>query len=106
MRSMTGSWTRALLVRRLSISANHLVDEVTARAASAAREQLDLFTDYAAQEQQRAEQDAAHAREKKLQEAMLGIKKKYGKNAILKAMNLEEGATAKERNQQIGGHQQ
>lgn len=69
-------------------------------------EQLDLFTDYAAQEQQRAEQDAAHAQEKKLQEAMLGIKKKYGKNAILKAMNLEEGATAKERNQQIGGHQQ
>ena len=95
----------ALLVRRLSISANHLVDEVTARQRQQP-EQLDLFTDYAAQEQQRAEQDAAHAREKKLQEAMLGIKKKYGKNAILKAMNLEEGATAKERNQQIGGHQQ
>ena len=95
----------ALLVRRLSISANHLVDEVTARQRQQP-EQLDLFTDYAAQERQRAEQDAAHAREKKLQEAMLGIKKKYGKNAILKAMNLEEGATAKERNQQIGGHQQ
>ena len=95
----------ALLVRRLSISANHLVDEVTARQRQQP-EQLDLFTDYAVQERQRAEQDAAHAREKKLQEAMLGIKKKYGKNAILKAMNLEEGATAKERNQQIGGHQQ
>ena len=94
-----------LLVRRLSISANHLVDEATARQRQQP-EQLDLFTDYTAQEQQRAEQDAAHAREKKLQEAMLGIKKKYGKNAILKGMNLEEGATAKERNQQIGGHQQ
>ena len=99
------SSAHALLVRRLSISANHLVDEVTARQRQQP-EQLDLFTDYAAQERQRAEQDAAHAREKKLQEAMLGIKKKYGKNAILKAMNLEEGATAKERNQQIGGHQQ
>lgn len=94
-----------LLVRRLSISANHLVDEATARQRQQP-EQLDLFTDYTAQEQQRAEQNAAHAREKKLQEAMLGIKKKYGKNAILKGMNLEEGATAKERNQQIGGHQQ
>ena len=49
--------------------------------------------------------EAAHARERKLQEAMLGIKKRYGKNAILKGMNLEDGATAKERNQTIGGHQ-
>ena len=48
---------------------------------------------------------AAHTRERKLQEAMLGIKKRYGKNAILKGMNLEDGATAKERNQTIGGHQ-
>ena len=95
----------ALLVRRLSISANHLVDEATAQQRQQP-EQLDLFTDYAAQEQQQAEQDAAHAREKKLQETMLGIKKKYGKNAILKGMNLEDRATARERNQQIGGHQQ
>ena len=94
-----------LLVRRLSISANQLVDEATARQRQQP-EQLNLFTDYTAQEQQRAEQNAAHAREKKLQEAMLGIKKKYGKNAILKGMNLEEDATARERNQQIGGHQQ
>ena len=95
----------ALLVRRLSISANHLADEATARQRQQP-EQLDLFTDYTAQEQKQAEQDAAYAREKKIQEAMLGIKKKFGKNAILKGMNLEEGATAKERNQQIGGHQQ
>jgi DNA polymerase V len=43
-------------------------------------------------------------REKKMQQAMLGIKKKFGKNAIFKGMNLEEGATAKDRNEQIGGH--
>ena len=68
-------------------------------------EQLDLFTDYSIREQQEQGGEAAHVRERKLQEAMLGIKKRYGKNAILKGMNLEDGATAKERNQTIGGHQ-
>lgn len=43
-------------------------------------------------------------RERRMQEAMLSIKKKFGKNAVLKGMNLEEGATAKDRNDQIGGH--
>ena len=62
-------------------------------------------TDYSVREQQEQAGEAAHARERKLQEAMLGIKKRYGKNAILKGMNLEDGATAKERNQTIGGHQ-
>ncbi len=93
-----------LLIRRLSISANKLLDEASASKEQQA-EQLDLFTDYAAKEQQEQADEAAHARERKLQEAMLGIKKKYGKNAILKGMNLEDGATAKERNQTIGGHQ-
>ncbi|MBM6977597.1 hypothetical protein H9X99_17395 [Intestinimonas butyriciproducens] len=92
-----------LLIRRLSISANKLLDEANAPKEEA--EQLDLFTDYAAKEQQEQEDRAAHARERKLQEAMLDIKKKYGKNAILKGMNLEEGATARERNRTIGGHQ-
>ena len=64
-----------------------------------------LFTDYAAKEQQVQADEAAHAKERKIQEAMLDIKKKYGKNAILKGMNLEDGATARERNQTIGGHQ-
>ena len=95
---------RNLLIRRLSISANKLLDEAEAPKAHEA-EQLDLFTDYAAREAQEQADEAAHARERKLQEAMLGIKKRYGKNAILKGMNLEEGATAKERNQTIGGHQ-
>ena len=95
---------RNLLIRRLSISANKLLDEVEAPREHEA-EQLDLFTDYAAREAQEQADEAAHTRERKLQEAMLGIKKRYGKNAILKGMNLEDGATAKERNQTIGGHQ-
>ena len=95
---------RNLLIRRLSISANKLLDEGSAPKGHEA-EQLDLFTDYAAREQRERADEAAHARERKLQEAMLGIKKRYGKNAILKGMNLEDGATARERNQTIGGHQ-
>ena len=66
--------------------------------------QLDLFTDYAAEEEKQKAEDAALERERKIQAATPAIKKKYGKNAILKAMNLEEGATAKDRNAQIGGH--
>lgn len=91
-----------LLVRRLSISANRLLPE--ADAPKQAAEQLDLFTDYAAQKKQQEESAAALARERKMQETMLDIKRRFGKNAILKGMNLEEGATARERNQTIGGH--
>ena len=95
---------RNLLIRRLSISANKLLDEAEAPKGHEA-EQLDLFTNYAARDAREQADEAAHARERKLQEAMLGIKKRYGKNAILKGMNLEEGATARDRNRQIGGHQ-
>ncbi len=92
-----------LLIRRVTIAANHLVDETQA-AAKEQFEQLDLFTDYAALERERKQEDEELAREKKVQQAMLTIKKKFGKNAILKGMNLQEGATAMERNHQIGGH--
>lgn len=92
-----------LLVRRLSITANRLISEADVPKQPTA-EQLDLFTDYTAQEKQREAESAALEREKKMQKAMLDIKKKFGKNAILKGMNLEEGATARERNQTIGGH--
>ena len=106
LRAVTALYDRIvdpnLLIRRLSISANKLLPEADAPKEEA--EQLDLFTDYAAKEQREQADEAAYARERKIQEAMLGIKKKYGKNAILKGMNLEEGATAKERNQTIGGH--
>ena len=93
----------ALLVRRLTLAANH-VAPAGSGAGSPVCEQLDLFSDAGAEERKRAEEDAALARERRMQEAMLHIKKKYGKNAILKGSDLEEGATAVERNNQIGGH--
>lgn len=93
----------ALLVRRMNIVANHVIRETDVPAQSET-EQLDLFTDYEARDRQQAEDAAALEREKRQQEAILSIKKKFGKNAILKGMNLEEGATARDRNAQIGGH--
>ena len=92
-----------LLARRITIAANHVIDESAAPKADAVQ-QLDFFTDQAAAETERAEEDAQLAREKKQQEAILKITKKYGKNAILKGMNLEKDAMTIERNQQIGGH--
>lgn len=89
---------RKLLIRRLSITAGRVAPEASFREE--AWEQLNLFTDYKEKER---EQEALD-KEKRLQKAMLDIKKKYGKNAVLKGMNLEEGATARERNRQIGGH--
>ena len=67
-------------------------------------EQPDLFTDYEALEKQKAAEQAELDKEKRLQQAVLNIKKRMGANAILKGMNLEEGATGKARNEQIGGH--
>ena len=93
----------SLLIRRITLTANKLVDEVSVKDRESF-EQIDLFTDYAAKEQKQAEEKAALEQEKKMQQAMLQIKKKFGKNAILKGMNLLDGATAKERNEQIGGH--
>lgn len=92
-----------LLVRRIYVTACHVTEE-SAASEQPAFEQLDLFTDYQALEQKKQEEEAKLNREKQLQQAMLGIQKKYGKNAVLKGMNLEEGATARERNRQIGGH--
>ena len=93
-----------LLVRRMYVVANHVLPEADAPKKNDGAVQLDLFTDYAAEEEKQKVEDAALERERKIQAATLAIKKKYGKNAILKAMNLEEGATAKDRNAQIGGH--
>ncbi|MEL7648889.1 MAG: DNA methylase [Sedimentibacter sp.] len=92
-----------LLIRRVNITANHVVDEAAVQKTDN-YEQLDLFTDYEAEQTNKAYEEAELAREKKMQKAILQIKKKYGKNAILKGMNLEEGATTVERNEQIGGH--
>lgn len=92
-----------LLVRRVNITANHVIDEETVQKSDNF-EQLDLFTDYGAVQAKKEEEEAELTREKSMQKAMLEIKKKYGKNAILKGMNLEEGATTLDRNKQIGGH--
>ncbi len=92
-----------LLIRRVNITANHIVDEAAVQKTDN-NEQLDLFTDYETEQANKAYEEAELAREKKMQKAILQIKKKYGKNAILKGMNLEEGATTMERNEQIGGH--
>ena len=92
-----------LLIRRVYLTANHVMSETEVKREPVA-EQLDLFPDYAALEQKRQKEQQELEREKRLQHAMLDIKKKFGKNAILKGMNLCEGATAKERNDQIGGH--
>lgn len=92
-----------LLIRRLSITANHTVPERSV-STPILYEQVNLFTDYAALEKRRKKKQAELERDKKLQQAILTIKKKYGRNAILRGMSLEEGATARERNKQIGGH--
>lgn len=93
----------ALSVRRISITANHVQTEYTARQAPACS-QLDLFAGCSAEtdDKEAAQQDLK--REKKRQQALLAIQKKYGKNAILKGCDLQDGATAVSRNNQIGGH--
>ncbi len=96
-----------LLVRRMYLTAGRVIDEQQAAKEQLQEQQyqqLDLFTDYAAEEKRRKDQQLEQQREHRLQEAVLQIKGKYGKNAIIKGMNLEEGATGIQRNQQIGGH--
>ena len=85
------------------LAANKVVPENAVKQKESF-EQLDLFTDYEALEKQRQKEKELLERERKMQQAMLDIKKKFGKNAILKGMNLQEGATAKDRNSRIGGH--
>ena len=95
---------KSLLVRRMYVVANHVLPEADAPKKNEGAVQLDLFTDYVAEAEKQKAENAALERERKIQAATLAIKKKYGKNAILKGMNFEEGATAKDRNAQIGGH--
>ena len=93
----------SLLIRRMYVVACRVIREDAVKPPPET-EQLDLFTDYAARDRQRSAAIAAREREKRQQQALLAIKKKYGKNAILKGINFEDGATARERNAQIGGH--
>ena len=92
-----------LLVRRVTISANHVMHE-SAAGSAAPLEQLDMFSDYAEQERKLQTEQAALEREKRGQQAIIALRKRFGKNAVLKGMNLQEGATTKDRNEQVGGH--
>ncbi len=92
-----------LLVRRITISVNHVIDERDV-ASQDQEEQLDMFTDYEAKKEEAQEEEEARARERQMQEAMVAIRRKFGKNSILTGTSLEEGATTMERNRQIGGH--
>ena len=87
-----------LLTRRINITANKVINESEVRKSE--YEQIDLFKNY----QEESKRKNKEKKEKRLQETMINIKNKYGKNAILKGMNLEEGGTTIERNIQIGGH--
>ena len=91
-----------MLVRRITIAACNVMPETD--IPEEAPEQLDMFTDYEKLDKERELQKIALEKEHNLQKAVVGLKKKYGKNAVLKGMNFEEGATARERNRQIGGH--
>lgn len=93
-----------LLVRRLNLTVNNVIPEDEAKDMKDEATQLDLFADYEAIAQDQEAKDEERAKERRMQEAVLDIKKKFGKNAILKGLNFEEGATAIERNNQIGGH--
>ena len=92
-----------LLVRRINISANHVIEEADVPKENT-YEQFDLFTDYEKIEKDKLQKEEEYKKEKSLQQAMISIKKKYGKNAVLKGTNFTEGAMTRERNNQIGGH--
>lgn len=92
-----------LLIRRINITSNHIISEDAIKHIEFS-EQLDLFTDYEALLKARESKNQKLAREKRMQQAIISVKNKYGKNAIIKGMNLQEASTAMERNRQIGGH--
>lgn len=94
--------------RRVTITAGRVIDENSYNSENIDKkilEQLDLFTNPTELEQNRKNLEVYYANEKRLQVALLDIKRRYGKNAIFRAMNLEDGSTALSRHQQIGGHQ-
>ena len=95
-----------LLVRRMTIDVNHVIPEkdLPVCGKEPSYEQLDLFTDPTAKKDREEKQQRELERERKANEAMLEIKKRFGKNAMLKGVNYAEGATGRDRNSQIGGH--
>ena len=92
-----------LLIRRVNISANNLIKE-SEIDCSPKVEQMDFFTDYKERDEAKKAEKERYVREKMRQNAVISIRKKYGGNAIIRGMNLTEGATTIDRNKQIGGH--
>ena len=96
---------KRLTIRRVYISAEKLrTEEEVPKKAAPAFEQLDLFTDYEAREKERKAREEEEKKERKAQEAALLVQRKFGKNALLKGMNLQEGGTTRARNETVGGH--
>lgn len=94
----------SLLVRRFYLTVNHLRDEDEEIKEEAVPEQLDLFRDYQAEAAEKEKKQQQREKERRAQETVLNIRKRFGNNAVLRGMNFEEGATARERNAQVGGH--
>lgn len=94
---------KRLTSRRINVTACRVIPE-TKVAAETEAEQLDFFTDFEEKQVQQEKEERALQREKNMQKAIIGLKNRYGKNAVLRGMNLEEGATTVSRNKQIGGH--
>ena len=90
---------KELLVRRVNVTANNVIN-IKDTENKKPFEQIDLFTDYKQKEKEQQEEK----KERNLQKAMINIKSKYGKNAIIKGMNLQEAGTTIDRNNQVGGH--
>lgn len=95
---------KELFIRRLNVTANHVIPETESAEIAEKFEQLDLFSSLEETQMRKMQESAQLEKERVMQETMLDIKGKFGKNSILKGMNFEDGATAKERNGQIGGH--
>ena len=92
-----------LLARRINITASNVINEIESKNQKQVK-QLDLFTDYNDFDKDKENEKIKEQEENKLQNVLLDIKNKYGKNAILKGLNLSEGSTTIDRNKQIGGH--
>ena len=95
---------RRLLIRRVNISLNHVLREEFINNKAPEPVELDLFADNDASIKKREKERKELARERRMQETILNIKQRFGKNSLLRGLNFEEGSTARERNKQIGGH--
>ena len=94
---------KKLLVRRINVVANNVVNEIELKEQNI-YEQINLFADYDMQDKKQIEHKERLKEENNLQHVIIDLKNKFGKNAVLKGMNLEKDGTTRERNRQIGGH--